>query len=297
MREGFPEPALAAQRRPKIGMRLAQTGRYGNRLAQHRFCFTEPADVHQYGAQVALRERVVRGAGDAGPVFPLGVIEPVEFLQHAAQIVARVEVPGIDRERFQKARQRVGRSSEVAQHVAEIEPGERMAGKPAREPPQQRLGLAQPAFHCERIRDAELELRCSRIEAARLAERFARIRITGESEIRLRQVAEHAGMIAPRARGALEMRHGGCGVSELQQRRSEQVQRVRMIRRDGKHLLVGVPSGVEVPLGMLAQSGLDLSLQKVLARLHFCIMTGRPPAPSGCGAETEFCEKLVCSRQ
>ena len=103
--------------------------------------------------------------------------------------------------------------------------------------------------------------------------------IPGESEIRLRQVAEHAGMIAPRARGALEVVHGGRGIAELQQRRSEQVQRVRMIRRDGERLLVRMPRGVEVPPGMLAQSGFDLSLHEVFAGLHSRIMTGRLLVP------------------
>jgi hypothetical protein len=143
----------------------------------------------------------------------------------------------------------------------------------------QRFRFAEPAFHGERVRDTELELRCARIEAARLAKCFPGIRVAGKSEVRLRQVAEDAGLIAARARCALEVVDRCFGLPELQQRRPEQVERVRMVGRYRERLPVRVFRGIEIAPCMLAQAGLDLGLQKALVRLHRSIMTGRLPLP------------------
>jgi hypothetical protein len=143
----------------------------------------------------------------------------MQLLIYAAQIVARIEVPGIDLQRLDETFERFRGTPGVAQDVAEIEPHENVSRKTAREPLQQRLGFAEPAFHGEGVCDTELELRCARIEAARLAECFPGIRVARKREVRLRQVAEHAGMIAARARCALEVVDRRFGLPELQQRR------------------------------------------------------------------------------
>ena len=275
MHERFPQLSLVAERSSQVSARFAHLRGRGNDLAQHRFGFAETSDVDQDRGEIAFRQRIVRRQREARAILALGVFEPEKLLQDTAQVVAGVDMPGIDRQRLDEAIHCVRRAFQVAQDIAAIEPDQGVVGVPARQSAQHTFGFGELVQHRQRIRHAHLQTNLSRIEAARLAECVPGFFVASEGKIGLRQIAQDLGAVAQRPGGALEALERLFGLPQLQQRSSQQVQGIRMIGRHVQCLLIGVLCGIELSLRVLAQAGFDMKAQKVLMRRHGGIMTGQ----------------------
>ena len=99
-------------------------------LELHRFGFAETSDVDEDRGEVAFRQRVAGRQREARSILALGILEPVKLLQCAAQVVAGVDVPRIDRQRLDEAVHCIRGAFQVAQDVAEIEPVQGVVGVP-----------------------------------------------------------------------------------------------------------------------------------------------------------------------
>src|SRR4029079_19602797 len=122
--------------------------------------------------------------------------------------------------------QRLLRLRAIAHDVSEVEPHERRVRKTHRQSLKHRFGFVEFRRHRECRCTADVNLRFMWRETACLPERLFRVVIAAERKIALAEVREQVRVGTLTTGRALEVAHGLSGLPKLEERRSEEFERV-----------------------------------------------------------------------